>query len=106
MTIGQFNQVSVHPVSDASDIEQGRLTCTVGPWKSRGGRYHRCKARAMWLVFNDDGATVMSRLYASPCSSHLEKGVRNAHDDNRIKAVNKIIDGAIAQSADTEKARF
>ena len=37
-----------------------------------------CKNHTKYLIFVDDGETMMSRLYACPCSKHLSLAVDHA----------------------------
>jgi hypothetical protein len=42
-----------------------------------------CNAHAKFMIFNDDGATKMSRLFFCSCAKHLPIAVRRAWVDNR-----------------------
>ena len=42
-----------------------------------------CKSHPKFMIFNDDGATKMSRLFFCSCGNHLPIAIRRAWAENR-----------------------
>ena len=45
-----------------------------------------CKSIAKFMVFNDDGAPKMSRLFSCCCAKHLPVAIRRAWKENTSRA--------------------
>jgi hypothetical protein len=96
--LGDWNRVNV---------TQGALSktekCSTSP---RGVRH--CKKHTNYLVFNDDGNTMSSRLFACPCAKHLSLAVDNAWIENNelhAKKLKEIEDKKFAEAVEILKSR-
>ena len=51
----------------------------------QGKQQRQCHHRPAFMVFNGDGATLMSRLDSCCCANHLPRAIKLAWKDNRYR---------------------
>jgi len=67
-----------------------KVNVTEGSWgKKSVCNIKACKSKAKFMVFNDDGATKLSRLFFCSCGKHLPIAIRRAWKENNERMKKK-----------------